>query len=114
MESLKEILEVISVAIDAVGIIILIVGALKFFFRYLVFEFKRLKGLECVQLMRDMRIEMGSYILLSLEILIISDVIHSAISHSVEDFYGLGLLVVIRTAIGFFLGKEIKELREEA
>ena len=110
--SLTEILEVIITAIDVVGILILIIGAFKFTARYLIFEFKRVSGLQCIQMLKDMRIEMGSYILLSLEILIISDVIHSSMSRNINDFYLLGLLVIIRTTIGFFLGKEIKELKE--
>ena len=95
MESLKEVLEIISVVIDAIGVLILIIGALKFTVRYVIFEFNRVTGLKCVQLMKDMRIEMGSYILLALEILIVSDVIQTSISHSIEDFYLLGLLVAV-------------------
>ncbi|SMF82741.1 DUF1622 domain-containing protein [Pseudobacteriovorax antillogorgiicola] len=111
---MKEFLEPISEVIDLLGIAILVVAALKFFYQYLIFELRRFKGLECMQLMRNMRVEMGGYILLALEVLIISDVIHSAITHTLEDFYELGMLVLIRTMIGYFLGKEIKELKEEA
>jgi uncharacterized membrane protein len=45
--------------------------------------------------------------------MIISDIIHSGLSRTLDDFLLLGLLVVIRTAIGFFLNQELKETKEE-
>lgn len=108
-----EILEMVILGIDAVGITILIIGAIKFLAKYVVFEFQRLQGLECVHAIKDIRIEIGSYILLALEFMIISDVIHGSITHNLEDLYALGLLVVIRTAISYFLGQELKELKVE-
>jgi len=105
-------LDKLILVVDIVGIFILCVGLIKFLYHYVIFEFKRLRGLECALMMRDIRIEVGSYILLALEIMIISDVIHGSISHDIEDLYSLGLLVVMRTAIGYFLGEELKELKK--
>ena len=99
--------------VDIVGIFILCVGLTKFLYRYVMFEGKRLRGLECALMMRDIRIEVGSYILLALEVMIISDIIHGSISHDIEDLYSLGLLVVMRTAISYFLGEELKELKKQ-
>ena len=57
------------------------------------------------------RCQLGTYLLLGLEFMIASDIIHSFISRSPDDLLFLGLIVVIRTAIGFFLGKEMEEVR---
>lgn len=111
---MKEILEYISLAIDIVGISILIIGAVKFSYRYVIYEYRQVKGLESLHMMRDTRIEVGSYILIALEILIVSDVIHSALGRTIDGLIELGLLVIIRTLIGYFLGREIKELKKEA
>jgi uncharacterized membrane protein len=111
MERVTTILEMIAVAIDLVGIAILVYAALRFVVHFLGFEIKRLRGLECVEAIRDMRLRLGSYILLSLEFIIISDVILTAISRNVDDLLALGLLVLIRVVLSFFLGRELNEVK---
>jgi len=111
MERVITILEMIAVAIDLVGIAILVYAALRFVVHFLGFEIKRLRGLECVEGIRDLRLRLGSYILLSLEFIIISDVILTAISRDVDDLLALGLLVIIRVALSFFLGRELNEVK---
>ena len=101
----------IAVAIDLVGIAILVYAALKFIAHFLGFEIKWLRGVECVEGIRDLRLRLGSYILLSLEFIIISDVIQTAISRDVDDLLALGLLVIIRVALSFFLGRELNEVK---
>ena len=75
MEQVTTLLEMIAFAIDLVGIAILIFAALKFIAHFVGFEIKRLHGLECVEGIRNLRLQLGSYILLSLEFIIISDII---------------------------------------
>ena len=73
MEQVETVLETIAFVIDLIGIAILVYAALKFIAHFLAFEIKQLRGLECVEGIRDMRLRLGSYILLSLEFIIISD-----------------------------------------
>jgi len=113
MERVTTILEMIAVAIDLVGIAILVYAALRFVVHFLGFEIKRLRGLECVEGIRDMRLQLGSYILLSLEFIIISDVILTAISRNVDDLLALGLLILIRVVLSFFLGRELNEVKSQ-
>jgi len=113
MEYAKEALEFVAIAADLVGLAILLIGAFKFLGSYVAFESKRLLGRDCAVQIRNLRLSLGSYILLSLEFMIISDIIHSALSRTVDDFLLLGLLVVIRTAISFFLGQDLKETGEQ-
>jgi uncharacterized membrane protein len=51
---------------------------------------------------------LGSYVLLSLEVLIASDIIETILNPSIEDILILAGVVVIRTAISYFLGKEME------
>ncbi len=113
MEQVKAVLETIAVAVDLVAIAILLFGALKFLVHYLGLEIKRLRGLECVDGIRNLRLGLGSYILLSLEFMIISDVIHSALSRNVDDFLLLGLVVIIRTVLTLFLARELNEVKAQ-
>ncbi len=113
MEQIKTVLETIALAIDLVGVTILVYAALKFVVHFLGFEIKRLRGLACVEAIRDLRLQLGSYILLSLEFIIISDVINTAVSRNVDDLLALGLLVVIRVTLSFFLGRELNEVKAQ-
>ena len=113
MEQVEAVLEAIAVAIDLAGVAILVFAALKFVVRFLRFEIKRLRGFECVREIRDLRLQLGSYILLALEFLIISDVIRTGMSTSMDDLLSLGVLVVIRTALSFFLGRELSEVKAD-
>ncbi len=111
MEQVTTVLEMIAFAIDLVGIAILIFAALKFIAHFVGFEIKRLHGLECVEAIRNLRLQLGSYILLSLEFIIISDIIQSAISRNLDDILSLGVIVIIRVALSFFLGRELNEVK---
>ena len=113
MEQVETVLETIAFAVDLVGIAILVYAALKFIVHFLRFEIKRLRGLDSVEGIRDMRLRLGSYILLSLEFIIISDIIMTGISRNVDDLLALGLLVIIRVALSFFLGRELNEVKAQ-
>ncbi len=113
MEQVTAVLETIAFAVDLVGISILVYAAVKFIAHFLGFEIKRLQGLECVEGIREMRLRLGSYILLALEFIIISDIIMTGISRNVDDLLALGLLVIIRIALSFFLGRELNEVKAQ-
>ena len=59
------------------------------------------------------RVELGRYILAGLELLIVSDIIHTALSLALADLVFLGLLVLIRSLISFFLDRELGSLKGE-
>jgi len=106
-------LEYAAQCVDLVGITILLITAVRFLFHYAAFEIARFRHMECVFQIRDMRLRLGSYILLALEFMIISDIIHSALKRTLDDFLVLGILVVIRSVLSFFLSLDLKETREE-
>lgn len=114
MAAFEAVLEIAAQVIDVIGILILLIAAAKFVLGYVGFELDRVRGLECVGRIRDIRLALGSYILLALEFMIISDVIHSALSRTLDDFIILGALVLVRSAISFFLSLDLKDVRAEA
>ncbi len=63
--------------------------------------------------MRSTRMVLGNYILLGLEFMIVSDIIHSFLQPDLLSLSTLGVLVLIRTMISFFLGKELEAVRHE-
>jgi uncharacterized membrane protein len=105
-------LEWVSAGIDVCAILLLLVGAVRFILGVAWSELSR-DGLRRVQGMNRERVELGRYILAGLELLIVSDIIHTALSLAVADLVYLGLLVLIRSVISFFLDRELGELRAE-
>ncbi|WP_211233373.1 DUF1622 domain-containing protein [Pontibacter actiniarum] len=55
------------------------------------------------------RSRLSAYLLLGLDFMLAADIIHTIHDPSLNELYVLGLIVVIRSVISFFLLKEIKE-----
>lgn len=109
-ERIGEMLEVMAVGIDLIGVAIVIFGFNIALIKLLGAISKGAglrKGLGNIA---DARRTLGAYILTGIEFMIASDIIHTVITRELIDLLYVGLLVVIRTAISFFLGKEIAEL----
>lgn len=63
---------------------------------------------------QELRRTVGIYIILGLEFMVVSDLLHTIQeSRDYKSIIILGALVVIRTIISYFLGKEMKEAAEE-
>ena len=76
-------------------------------------EIKRFKNPGDMAVCHQIRIQLGTYILTGIEFMIASDIIHTVLTRELTDLAFVAALVVIRTAISFFLGREIKELANE-
>lgn len=108
--SLGEVLEVMAVGIDLIGVAIIIFG---FNIALLKLGSAVLHGAGLFKQLGDIadaRRTLGAYILTGIEFMIASDIIHTVITREIADLIFVGLLVLIRTAISFFLGKEVAEL----
>lgn len=57
-----------------------------------------------------LRLNLGQLILLALEVLIVSDILHSIAHRSLEDLGVLGAIVLIRVLLAFFLDRELDRL----
>ncbi len=108
---LVEALEWAAALIDLCAIALLLIGALRFIAGVARAEFQR--GTERVSRTNRVRIELGRYILAGLELFIVSDVIHTALSLAFADLLFLLLLVVIRSIISYFLDRELDQLKKE-
>ncbi len=101
-----------SAAIDIVAIGIMLIGAVRFTVGFLGAEVRR-DAVARLQGIDRHRMELGRYILSALELLIVSDIIHTALSLQLSDLLFLGMLVLIRSVISFFLDREIRDIRDE-
>lgn len=111
MHHVQEILTTIAEVIDIIGVIILLYGFSKMFLRYLIAEFRSIKNTP-IRTLQSIRCEIGIYILLALDFLIASDIIHTVTELSQGQLIELSVMIVLRTAIGYFLGKEVEEIEK--
>jgi uncharacterized membrane protein len=111
-EWLVHLLEWAAAIIDIFAILILIIGGARFICGIAVAEVAR-RGPERVSKTNRERIELGRYILAGLELFIVSDVIHTALSLRLSDLVFLLLLVIIRSITSYFLDRELEQLKKE-
>ena len=105
-------LEYAAAGIDLFACLILLIGGLRFVVGFARAEVSRDRK-ERVRGVNAKRVELGRYILGGLELLIVSDIIHTALSLAMADLVFLGLLVVIRSLISYFLDRELAEVKRE-
>jgi len=108
---ISEALEWAAVVADGIGIVVMLLGFIFAVVRFVPTLWQS-TGSTTIMQIQEIRCGLGTYIVFALELMIISDLLHSVTSQRLEDLYLLGAIVVIRTAIGYFLGLEIQELAE--
>lgn len=104
--------EWIAEAVDIVGALIMIWGFIIALYGFIHSVFGKGESARILSLQKA-RCKLGLNLVFALELMIISDLLHTIVSRSMEDLAMVGALVVIRTVISFFLNKEIEEIRSE-
>jgi uncharacterized membrane protein len=105
-----DILEYISLGIGIIAVIVIIWGTIMGLVELIKCEFYRFKPDEKKAVpLHQVRLTVGSYLLLGLEFLIAADIIRTIVKPTLEELAILGGIVVIRTIISYFLGKELGE-----
>ena len=106
-------LNILATVISVVSLLIVTYGALVAFISFLGNQLKRFNGQYSTVNIRRLRAELGTYLLLGLELLIASDILKTVLEPSLDELAILGGIVVLRTILSVFLNKEIKELDNE-
>jgi len=105
-----DILETISIAVGIVAVAIILWGAIFSLFEIVKNELSRVSAaIKRTASLHQIRHVLGSYLLLGLEFLIAADIIRTIVRPTLEELAILGGIVVIRTVISYFLGREIDE-----
>ena len=103
-----DILEYISLAVGIIAIAIIVWGVILGLFGFLKNEFYRFRSKDTTIItLHKIRHTVGSYLLLGLEFLIAADIIRTIVEPTLEELAILGSIVVIRTIISYFLGREL-------
>lgn len=104
-------LEFAAYVVDVVGVLVVLLGFAIGLVGFVAVLLKPKRELDQYVAIQHARCSLGMYLLFGLELMIASDVLRSIVSRSLEDLALLGVLVVIRTVIAYFLGREIEEIR---
>ncbi|MCL2695302.1 MAG: DUF1622 domain-containing protein [Clostridiales bacterium] len=104
METIHQILEIIIQAVQFIAILVLLWGGGKAIKDFIMVK----RGPHKKHPLLLIKIELGRYILLGLEILIVADIIKSILDPNWEGILMLASIVAIRTLISFFLNHEIQ------
>lgn len=112
MHLLHSIFEWSELIIDATAALIMVLAFVVAVFSYFRITFRKNSGTHIMQ-MQVVRCGLGVKLVFALELLIISDLLHTLVSKSLDDMAIVGALVVIRTVIAYFLDKEILEVNTE-
>ncbi|WP_299814242.1 DUF1622 domain-containing protein [uncultured Jannaschia sp.] len=95
------------------GCIILLLGAARFIVGFVRSEIRANGHDERMQIVNDNRLHFGRSILAGLMMLIVSDIIHTALSLRMGDLVFLAVLVAIRSTIAYFLERELRAVKED-
>ncbi len=95
--------------VEAAGAIVIFVGAVLAAIHFVRAAFRGQRGEEFVRV----RLGLGRYLTLGLEFQLASDVLSTAIAPSFAEIGKLAAIATIRTALNYFLGKEIDQERAE-
>jgi uncharacterized membrane protein len=112
MHLLHSIFEWLELIIDISAALVMVMAFVVAFFSYFQ-TLIRSKRMERIREMQKVRCDLGVKLVFALELLIISDLLHTIISRSMDDMLIVGALVLIRTVMGYFINKEIQEIRAE-
>lgn len=95
--------------VEAAGAVIIFVGAMVAFARFVIVGIRDRRTASFVPI----RLDLGRFLTLGLEFQLASDILRTAIAPTLQEIAELAAIAAIRTALNFFLGREIKEERAE-
>ncbi len=110
---IEDLIKRIAVVVEVCSATILLYGFVKVFLKFWLVEIKGIAPTifpgNTITLLKP---EIGGYILLGLDFYIISDILNSMVAQDVQGLIRLAGVVILRTLIGYFLGKEIEGMKK--
>lgn len=110
---LHTIFEVIVTVIDVMTVLVIVYGFVYAIYLFVQMHMDHLFGDKHTTVdLSVIRVKLGSYLLLALELFIAADIILTIGEPSLEHLLQLWAIIIIRVAISHFLQKEMNELTE--
>ena len=108
-ELLREYVDLLVRIVEAAGALIIFAGAVIAFWRFVLAAVRPGTEREFTRV----RLGLGRYLALGLEFQLASDILSTAVAPTFEEIAKLAAIAAIRTALNYFLGKEIEKERDE-
>jgi uncharacterized membrane protein len=107
-QGLVDVVNVLVRIVEAAGAAIVFAGAVVAFARFLRVAYRR----EGMAPFAPVRLDLARFLALGLEFQLAADILRTAVAPGFTELAQLAAIAAIRTALNFFLGREIKEQRE--
>jgi uncharacterized membrane protein len=105
---LADVVDVAVRVVEAAGAAVIFVGVVVAFVGFIRVSFRR-TGMGPFD---SVRLDLGRFLVLGLEFQLAADILRTAVAPNFTELAQLAAVAAIRTALNFFLGREIKEERE--
>lgn len=102
--TLRSVVDVMVRLVEACGAVVIVIGALVAIVKFVMALVRRDIGE-----FSSVRLTLGRFLALGLEFQLASDVLRTAISPSFQEIGKLAAIAAIRTALNYFLAREIAE-----
>jgi uncharacterized membrane protein len=103
-ETLRTWVDLLVLVVEAAGAAVISVGAL-----VAVFQFLRVLPQRDPEAFVPVRLTLGRFLALGLEFQLASDILRTTVAPSFEELGKLATVAAIRTALNFFLAREIRD-----
>ena len=113
MEIIEKVITVIVLVITVISVSVVVYGALIAFVGIIRAELYRFKWKYDIMRLRVIRADLGTYLLLGLELLIAADILKTILEPGFSELLILAGIVILRTVLSYFLNKEIEEIDQE-
>jgi uncharacterized membrane protein len=110
---LREAVDVLVRLVEAAGALVIFTGASWAFVQFLRVGLARRQGGRAREPFVAIRLSLGRFLALGLEFQLAGDVLRTAIAPSFSEIGQLAAIAAIRTALNFFLAREIAKERAE-
>jgi len=104
---LADVVDFLVRVVEAIGAAIIFAGAVSAFAQFVRVAFRR----EGMAPFAQVRLDLGRFLVLGLEFQLAADILRTAVAPNFTSLAQLAAIAAIRTALNFFLGREIKEER---
>ncbi|RKR86031.1 putative membrane protein [Micromonospora pisi] len=104
-ELLRDFADVLVTAVEAIGAVVIFIGAVWAAVRFVVLGV----GRRTAAVFTPVRLSLGRFLTLGLEFQLAADVLRTAIAPSFQQIGQLAAIATIRTALNFFLRREIEQ-----
>jgi uncharacterized membrane protein len=107
-ETIKRIAGFTSTLVEIVAIAVIALALLQFLISFIRTRFTKQSN----ETNAWLRVRFGSSLTVALELLLAADILATAVAPSWDDIGKLAAIAAIRTALNYFLEKELKDLEE--